>query len=174
MTEEQQLTKRQEQFCKEFLIDLNATQAAIRAGYAKLNAHTEGSRQLANVKVQQKIQELMDARSKRVEITADDVLRELLLIAKSDIGDMLDDDGQLLTPNKMPEGIRRAISSIDITEEKDERGNVWGYTKKFKLWDKTKALDLLGRHLKLFERTLDEKEERIVKLAYMLPERAVD
>ena len=75
------LTAKQQRFCDEYLIDLNATQAAIRAGYSKKTANEQGARLLVNVSIQKKIFELQKEREKRTEITQDSVLRELALIA---------------------------------------------------------------------------------------------
>ena len=68
------LTVKKEIFCNEYIVDLNATQAAIRAGYSNKTAQEQSSRLLSNVIIQQRIAELMEQRSKRVEINADWVL----------------------------------------------------------------------------------------------------
>lgn len=78
------LTEKQKRFCEEYLIDLNATQSYLRAGYkAKSNeiACSEGSKLLRNPKVVEYIQELRERQSKRTEITADKVLEELGTVA---------------------------------------------------------------------------------------------
>ena len=72
------LTKKQEMFCKEYLKDLNATQAAIRAGYSKKTADRIGHENLKKLDISEKIQKLMDKRSNKVEITADNVLESIL------------------------------------------------------------------------------------------------
>ncbi len=72
------LTNKQKQFCKEYLIDLNITQAAIRAGYSKKTADVIGCENLGKPNIQAEVQRLMDERTKRVEIEADDVLRSIL------------------------------------------------------------------------------------------------
>ena len=72
------LTKKQEMFCKEYLKDLNATQAAIRAGYSKKTADRIGHENLKKLDISEKIQELMDKRSNKVEITANNVLESIL------------------------------------------------------------------------------------------------
>ena len=72
------LTKKQEMFCKEYLKDLNATQAAIRAGYSEKTAKDIASQNLAKLNISKRIQELMDKRSKKVEITANNVLESIL------------------------------------------------------------------------------------------------
>lgn len=143
------LTDQQERFCQEYLIDLNATKAADRAKYSKKTANEQGSRLLANVKVQARIQELMDERSKRTEITSDIVLKELLLIAKTDLSEAFDEQGSLKDIHDIPENIRRAIAGVEVYVETIQ-GIEIGRTKKLKLWDKNRALEMLGRHLKLF------------------------
>ncbi len=71
------LTAKQEAFCQEYLIDLNGTQAAIRAGYSAKTAAEIAVENLGKPQIASRVQELMDARAKRVERTADDVLRDL-------------------------------------------------------------------------------------------------
>ena len=83
------LNDKQEQFCKEYIIDLNATQAAIRAGYSEKTAEAQASRLLTNVKVSNRIQELKQKRSERTEIKADDVLRYWHDIATADPNEII-------------------------------------------------------------------------------------
>lgn len=148
-----ELNDQQERFCREYAIDLNARQAAVRAGYSAKTAQAQSSRLLTNVIISGRIQELLDARSKRTEITADTILRELLKIATADISEAYDDTGALKPFKDMPEGIRKCISGVEVNEIFDGYGDqrqVIGFTKKIKFWDKTKSLELLGKHLKLF------------------------
>lgn len=79
------LTPKRQRFVEEYLVDLNATQAAIRAGYSPISAHAEGGRLLNDVKVAEALKAAMDARSARTEITADRVLRELAKLGFADI-----------------------------------------------------------------------------------------
>ena len=72
------MTPKQKRFVEEYLIDLNATQAAIRAGYSKKTANPQGARLLANVSIKAALKEAQEARSERTEITADDVIKGLL------------------------------------------------------------------------------------------------
>lgn len=72
------LTPKQEQFCREYLVDLNATQAAIRAGYSKKTAEQQGARLLRNVKVQMCLQSLRLEQQERVQVTADYVLTTIV------------------------------------------------------------------------------------------------
>ena len=80
---------RQEKFCQEYIVDLNQTQAAIRAGYSKKTADVQASRLLTNVKIQARIQELMQKREQRTEITADKVLQRWWDIATADPNDII-------------------------------------------------------------------------------------
>ena len=77
------MTPKQQTFCDEYLIDLNATRAAIRAGYSDKAATVTSSKLLTNAKVQAVIQAATRARSERTQITADDVLRDLVTIKDS-------------------------------------------------------------------------------------------
>ncbi|WP_213469940.1 terminase small subunit, partial [Paenibacillus dendritiformis] len=83
------LTAKQKAFVQEYLIDLNATQAAIRAGYSAKTARKIGQENLTKPDIQKAIQEAMDARAKRTEITADRVLQELAKIGFANITDYL-------------------------------------------------------------------------------------
>ena len=90
-----ELTAKQAAFVAEYLIDLNATQAAIRAGYSENTAAEQSSRLLTNVKVSQSIQEAMDKRAKRVQRTADDVLHDLMLIKQDAMQIVPDKEGNM-------------------------------------------------------------------------------
>lgn len=160
------LTEKQEQFCQEFLIDLNATKASIRAGFSKKTSAEQGHALLKMEKVQARISALQKERAQRCEVDQDFVLKELLKIANVDLADAYDDEGRLLSVKKMPERFRKALAGVDVFEEFDgvgqDRYHV-GDTRKIKLWDKIRALELLGRHLKLFT----EKIEHSGKITWL-------
>jgi phage terminase small subunit len=78
------LTEKQKRFCEEYLIDLNATQAAIRAGYKAKTARSQGQRMLTKVDIQRRIADLMKERSDRTALTSDSVLQELSRIAMAE------------------------------------------------------------------------------------------
>lgn len=143
------LTPRQSRFVAEYLKDLSAKGAAIRAGYSEKSAEVAGSRLLSNVKVAAAISEALQRRAERVEVKADDILRELLRLALTDIGKAYDVNGELLPLHQMPEETRRAIAGIERSSHTDQEGNT-RETVKVKFWDKTRGLELLGKHLKLF------------------------
>lgn len=81
----QELTDRQARFCEEYLIDLNATQAAIRAGYSEKTANEQGAQLLAKLSIQNRIAELKAERAKRTEITQDSVIQELAEVARAEV-----------------------------------------------------------------------------------------
>lgn len=147
------LGPKQAAFVAEYLVDLNATQAAIRAGYSRNSAESQGARLLTNAKVRAAVDAAMALRAERVEVKQDDVLRELLRVARTDISDAFDDKGRFRDFKDMPVDLRRAISSVETLEEFEGGGDnrvQTGQTRKVKFWDKVKALELLGKHLKLW------------------------
>lgn len=141
------LNNKQLRFCEEYIIDLNATQAAIRAGYSVKSARQIGEQNLSKLYIKEKVKELIDERAKRTEITADKVLQELRHIAFDDIKNYLsfttDKFGNVSISVKDSEEIdTRSISEISYSK-KD------GF--KFKLYGKDSALVNLGKHLGLFK-----------------------
>lgn len=148
------LTPKQERFCQEYVKDLNATHAAKAAGYSAKTAEVQGSRVLGYAKVRSRIQELMDRRAEKAEVSAEWILKEILRVASVDLSQCYGEDGQLLHPKEMPNDVRRAISAIDVHKDFTEGVEI-GETRKVKLYDKLKALELLGRHLKMFKAELE-------------------
>lgn len=143
------LTPKQERFCEEYLIDLNATAAAKRAGFSEKSAMEQGYALINKPHVMAKISELKTKRSERTEINADWVLKQLALIAAVDLGKAYDENGDLLPVQKMPDEVRLALSSVDVHKDFTEGVEI-GETKKIKMEPKLRALELIGRHLKLF------------------------
>lgn len=164
------MTDAQKRFCDEYLIDLNATRA-YKVAYSRCKkdetANVNGSKLLRNAKVQEYISERMKEREKRTEITQDMVIKELAKIAFLDIRKLYTENGQLKNIADMDSDTAGAISSLETLEEYegygDDREKI-GDTQKVKLLDKTKALELLGRHLGIFNDKIDvnvkEKEEK--------------
>lgn len=136
------LNPKQQRFVAEYLRDSNATQAAIRAGYTAKNADVVGPRLLGKVG----IREAIAAANKKAGITPELVLGELLRIARVDVRDAFEDDGRLKKLSEMSEDTRRAISGIDIEDATTKRGAIH----KLRFWDKPRALELLGKNLKLW------------------------
>ena len=166
------LTDKQKKFADEYLIDLNATQAALRAGYSERTARFIGAENLKKPNIQAYITERQKAREKRTEITQDMVLREIANIAFSNAADyarviekratlivegeqipLYDADGnplmyrdvELVLTDELTEEQKKAIAVIKKGRD--------GY--EVKPYDKLKALELLGKHLGMW----DKKEE---------------
>ena len=140
------LRGKQQRFVEEYLIDLNATQAYIRAGYAVKNDETASvmaSRLLGNDKVQTTIQEALKARQERTKIDADYVLKRLVEIDQMDVLDIMDDDGNVKPLRDWPKIWRQYISNIETISMDDGEG----WLKKIKWPDKVKNLELLGKHV---------------------------
>lgn len=137
-----------EMFCQEYMIDLNQTQAYIRAGYSPREAESAAARLSANVKVRARINELKAERSVRTGVTADRVVRELARIAFLDPTKLADiNKAELL--EDATEDDRAAIASIKVKSGED-------FTEReIKFADKLKALDQLGRHLGMFQDNLN-------------------
>lgn len=146
-----ELTPKQAAFVREYLVDLNGTRAAIRAGYSAKTAESQAARLLGKAKVKAEIALGVQARNERVEVKADDVLRELVRLATCDLGQAFDAEGRLRKIHEMPVDVRRAIASVDTAEMWGPDGGAQlGEVKRIKFWDKAKALEMLGKHLRLF------------------------
>lgn len=159
-------TLREERFPYEYLIDLNMAKAAERCGYRGKTSEVLRNcaiRLLRKESVQKKLQELVQAQKDKLTIDAEMVIRELHHIATVDVQDAFNSDGTLKPVNEMPEYIRRSISAIEVEELFSGVGEnkTWiGYTKRVKFWEKTKSLEMLGKHLKLWIDKLPKDEEK--------------
>jgi len=141
---------RRQRFVDEYLLHLNATKAAIAAGYSKKTAPSQGARLLKDAKVAAAIQAAKDARAARVDITQDRVLQELGLLAFSSIEHYdVDDHGNVTPKDNAPAGAIRAIASIKRKIFRDNQGNVTTDIE-LRLWDKPGPLKLAGQHVGLF------------------------
>ena len=144
------LTPKQQRFVAEYLVDLNGKQAAIRAGCSPKSAEVTASKWLIIPKVRAAVDARKAKRAAKVEVKADDVLRELQTFGHFDPKGLYDDKGAWLPVPQMPEHVRRAIAGIEIEEIYDADGTLRGYTKKVKFWPKHRGLEMLGKHVKLF------------------------
>ncbi len=145
-----ELSPKQDMFCREYLIDLNATQAAIRAGYSAKTANVKGAQLLAIVSIQNRIAELLEKRTKQVSADAAYVLRRLVEIDQMDVADILRPDMSFKPIPEWPDTWRRYITSVDLAEVYEGAGDereLAGILKKIKWPDKLKNLELLGKHV---------------------------
>ena len=141
------LNAKQARFAKEYLLDLNATQAAIRAGYSERTAKQQGQRLLTNADVAKFVSDAQEARSKRTDIDADWVLRRLAEEAEADLSDIIGDDGEIRAVKDWPLIWRQGlVAGIDVQEVMIE-GQKVGQTVKIKLSDRIKRLELIGKHV---------------------------
>ena len=146
------LNPKQQRFCEEYMIDLNATQAAIRAGYSVATASEQASRLLGNVKVSREIEKLQAIQSRRTGITADRVLIELAKIAFVDPDRVINaNDGTVKADASADD--RAAIQGVKVKQSTSQTGD--SFEAEVKLYDKTRALELLGKHLGLFSDKVD-------------------
>ena len=150
------MNEKQEQFVQEYLIDFNATQAAIRAGYSEHTAYSIGHELLKKHEIQESLQTAKDKRAKRTEVSQDRVITELAKLAFSKLTDFVDWDGSSVTI-KPSEGLDHTDAAA--VAEVSRSDTLHGTNIRFKLHDKTKALDLLARHLGLLNDkiSVDEK-----------------
>lgn len=161
--------ERESRFVDEYLIDMNGVRSARAAGYRGTDKSigVTATRLLAKPRIKEAIQKANEERKKRTQFNADRVLKELEFIATFDPAECYDENGQLLPIHEMPERARRAIASIDIYKDFTEGVEV-GETKRVRSHDKNKALDLAGRHFRMFTNKIEhsisgELAERLAK-----------
>lgn len=170
------LSPKQERFVAEYLVDLNATQSAIRAGYSERTARSQGQRLLTNVDIQKAIQEARIRQQQRTAITADRVLQEYARIAFFDPRRLFMDNGKPLDINELDAETAAALAGLDVMDEYEGHGEdrvFVGYTKKYKIADKLRALDALAKHLGLFDRDAaddDAEPGGVIEMAAADPE----
>jgi phage terminase small subunit len=143
-------TPKQRRFVDEYLIDLNATQAAIRAGYSVKTAGQIGEENIRKPEIQKMLQERMAAREKRTEISQDRVLQEYARLAFFDPRKLFDADGNLKRLTELDEDAAAIIAGMDVVEFGNEKVGI-GIIRKLKLADKLGALNSVARHLGMFE-----------------------
>ena len=157
-----ELNARQKRFVDEYMIDLNATQAAIRAGYSKKTAYSMGQRLLKNVEVQAEIERRRKALEVRSGVTQERVLQELAAVAFSDAGDFAQ-----VTRVKLP-GTNIMVKGVSVVETRKlsaaQRAAIAGIKQgrngvEVKLLDKLRALELIGKHLGMFEVEQETKKD---------------
>ncbi|MDI4655549.1 terminase small subunit [Xanthobacter autotrophicus] len=141
------MTPKQTRFVQEYLVDLNATQAAVRAGYSKRTAVKIGSENLLKPDIAREIQRAMDERAARTGITAERVLQELARIAFLDIRKAFNADGSMKPLDQIDDETAAAIAGLEVAETFNDDGEHTGSVRKIKLSDKIGALTLLARHL---------------------------
>lgn len=166
------LTDKQRRFVDEYLVDLNATQAAKRAGYKDPNI---GRQLITKNNVAEEIRKRKKELSEKTGITQEMVLREYAKIAFFDPRKLFQDNGQPKDVTMLDDDTAGALAGLDVLEEYEGSGRdreFVGYTKKYKIADKLRALDALGKHLGLFDKDGGETDSEgggIAQLPAVMP-----
>jgi phage terminase small subunit len=161
--EDDNLNRKQRIFVREYLVDLNATNAAIRCGYSAASAHVTGSRLLNDHKIKTAIATAMEARAERTEINADWVLKRLANEADADLADLYADDGSLLPVDEWPliwrQGLVAGIDVEEIFADGENGKERVGFVRKVRLSDRVKRLEMIGKHIAVnaFQDTIEVK-----------------
>lgn len=141
------LTPKQRRFVDEYLVDLNGTAAATRAGFSERSAKAKASQLLAMPHIAEAIASAQQDRASRTKIDADWVLSRLAEEANADLADLYDDEGALRPIQDWPDIWRKGlVAGIDVEEVKEE-GVVVAIVRKVKLSDRIKRIELIGKHV---------------------------
>lgn len=146
------MTPKQERFVAEYLVDLNATQAAIRAGYSAKTAKQQGSENLTKPDIAAAVGERRAKQLTQTDLTATRVLQEISRISFADIRRVVDEHGNLRPLHELTDDEAAAIASVEVIIKNAQAGD--GHTDtvhKIKHWDKLKALEMAGKHLGVFQ-----------------------
>jgi phage terminase small subunit len=143
------LTPKQQAFVTEYLIDLNATQAAIRAGYSAKDADVQGPRLLGNVRIAAAVALGMEQRTERTQINADWVLTRLAIEAEADMAELYDESGKLKSIHDWPLIWRQGlVAGVETVRERSSNSDEEvSFVDKIKVSDRIKRLELIGRHV---------------------------
>lgn len=152
------LSIKQQKFVKLKAALGNGAAAARGAGYSKKTAREIASQNLTKPHIREAINEALEASLKKAQLKGDHVIEQLRRIAFADIADVYNEDGSMKHPNQMSGEAKSAINSVE-TKEMTINGIKIGAKKKVNLADKTKALELLGKHFKLFTDVVESKIE---------------
>ena len=155
------LTAKQKRFIEEYLVDLNATQAAIRAGYSPHTAKEIGSENLSKPHIRARVEKELAERSKRTGINQDRVIRELARIALVNPVDVINMDEATIKEMASADDTA-AILSVKVKKIPTEEGTIT--EREIRMADKIKALELLGKHLGMFTDKFNINAEMAVKI----------
>lgn len=146
------LTAKQQRFVEEYLIDLNATQAAIRAGYSPDTAYSIGNENLKKPEIRACVDKALAERSKRTGVSADRVVMELARLGFVNPGKLINFDKATVKKDAAEDDLA-AVASVKVKTIPTEDGDI--VEREVKLYDKNKSLELLGKHLGMFKDKLE-------------------
>ena len=156
------LNARQQRFVEEYLVDLNGSQAAIRAGYSSSSAKEIASQNLTKPEIQEAITEARAKMAERTQITQDMVLKEFARLGFHDIRTLFDEQERLKPISQLTRDQAAAVSSIKVVTKvlpsKDGQPADVEYIHEIKVWDKTASLTQIGRHLGMFTDKIETKD----------------
>lgn len=162
------MTDKQIRFCEEYVIDLNATQAAIRAGYSQDTARSIASENLSKPNIQEYIQKLQLEISERNKITVDECVQILAKLARFDISDIYDENGQLKSIHEIDDDARLSLEGVETDtqlsfgKEGDNIGRT--VTKKVRISNRKQAIDMLMKHLGGYKEDNSQKQPSVTVL----------
>jgi phage terminase small subunit len=164
------LTPLKQRFCQEYIVDLNGTKAWIRAGGSKVGAKSRASESLADPRVVELVASLQKKVADKIEVNATRVIEELAKMAFANMGDYITSEGNL-SISKLTRSEWAAVQEyiVDKTGGSGDGERKAIQRIRFKLADKIAALELLGKHLKLFtdkvELTSDDSFVKLLEAA---------
>lgn len=154
------LNPKQTRFVAEYLIDLNATQAAIRAGYSVKTAETIGYENLRKPEISEAIAKGKTKQLATAELSASRVLEELRRLAFIDMREFFDANGNMKPVTQLTDVQGSALAGLEVIIKNAEAGDgVTDRVHKFKVWDKTRAIEMLAKHYKLLTDVIRIEDE---------------
>lgn len=161
------MTAKQKRFCEEYLIDLNATQAAIRAGYSPESAQQIGAENMSKPVIRARIDTEMAERSRRTGVNADRVVQELAKIAFVKATDIIDPNTATVRDSATEED-KACIASVKFKSSSGENSD--SVEREIRMCDKLKALELLGKHLGMFTDKVNVSGGGVVQIVDDIPD----
>lgn len=170
------LNAMQERFVVEYCKDLNATEAAIRAGYSKKGAGQSAHKLLKNTEIKQAIAEAQKKVLERAELTAQRTLEEMRRVGFVNVQDLFDERGDLLPIHKLPRDVAAAIGSFEVIMKNAAGGDgKIDRVLKVKMLDKPRVLEMLGKHFKLLSDVVQlEASDKLIEALYQGRQRAAE
>lgn len=152
MSSTKTLTAKQQAFVAHYLVTLNATEAAKAAGYSEKTAAVMAAENLIKPNIQKAIQDAQAKRAEKLEVDAEWVLKRLIDSVEADLDDLFNADGGIRPIGQWPDAFRKGlVAGIEVDEIRGAEGEVIGYTKKIKLSDRLRRLELIGKHIGMWK-----------------------